>query len=226
MAGEPQSDGAADRRGRPRSLRAWNAVLTHAEQILEQEGYRALTVEAVARRSGVSKTTIYRWWPDRAAVAMDAILTAFEGGIVQPDTGSVMGDLGMQLASVVDVLTSTPRGQALAGLIAEAQTSPDVSDALRARFVARRRAAVIEVIERGRGRGELSPDTDPEIVADLLYGPIYYRLMIGHARLDRAFATAVLNQLRDGLAPASAASPVRTRITTRASGAEEEERRA
>jgi len=194
------------RPGRPRSTKAMNSVLHHAEKILEQDGYRALTVEAVAARSGVSKTTIYRWWPDRAAVAMDALLSAFEADIHEPDTGDVVGDLEAQVAEVIDLLGSTPRGPALAGLISAAQTNPDLAEALRDRFLARRRAVVIGLIERGGQRGQLAPGFDSELVADLLYGPVYYRLMIGHEPLDRDFGTTLLNQLCAGLEPHDAAA--------------------
>jgi AcrR family transcriptional regulator len=180
-------------------VRAWKAVLEVATEILETQGYAALTVDAIAAGAGVSKATIYRWWADKADVAMDAVLAAIEPEIVAPDTGSLRQDLEQQLLSVVDLLTTTSHGPAIAGLIAEIQSSPRVGEAFRERFLTARREAAFVVLRRGRERGELAPSIDLDVAVDALYGPIYYRLLLGHQPLDHHFARALLSQLCDGL---------------------------
>jgi len=197
---EPTSsvNGAASR-GRPRSMRAWKAVLDVATEILERDGYGALTVDAIAAGAGVSKATIYRWWSDKADVAMDAVLAAIESEIPVPDTGSLRKDLEQQLINVVDMLTKTSHGPAIAGLIAEIQSNERVGEAFRENFLRSRREAAFTVLRRGRERGELNKGIDFDVAVDSLYGPVYYRLLLGHQPLDRKFGKALLAQLCRGL---------------------------
>jgi AcrR family transcriptional regulator len=182
-------------------MRAWKAVLDVTTEILETQGYGALTVDAIAASAGVSKATIYRWWADKADVAMDAVLAAIEPQIASPDTGSLERDLEIQVTSVVDMLTKTSHGPAIAALIAEIQSNPRVGEAFRERFLAARREAAFAVLRRGRERGELAGYVDLDVAVDTLYGPVYYRLLLGHQPLDRGFASALLRQLCDGLTP-------------------------
>jgi AcrR family transcriptional regulator len=198
-AKQATADGAPSKRGRPRSVRAWKAVLEVAEEILETEGYAALTVDAVAARAGVSKATIYRWWDDKAAVAMEAVLNAIEPEIAAPDTGSLKGDLESQVLSVIEMLTTTPHGPALAGLIAEAQSNPTLAEAFRERFLKVRRTAARELLGRAVARGEVDPSTDLEVAVDAIYGPVYYRLLLGHRPLDERFGRTHLALVCDGL---------------------------
>jgi AcrR family transcriptional regulator len=180
-------------------MRAWKAVLDVTAEILEADGYSALTVDAIAARAGVSKATIYRWWSDKADVAMDAVLRAIEPEIAQPDTGDLRKDLELQAISVVDMLTKTSHGPAIAGLIAEIPSNPRLGEAFRERFLTARREAAFAVLRRGSERGELATAVDFEVAVDAIYGPVYYRLLLGHQPLDRKFVRALLAQLADGL---------------------------
>jgi AcrR family transcriptional regulator len=174
------------------------AVLQAASRILDQQGFAAATVEAIAARAGVSKVTIYRWWPNKDAVVMDAFLAATAASIPFPDTGSIRADLTQQVGRMVE-LYAGKMGRTLAGLIAESQSDPALAEAYRTRWFAARRAEAIEVLERGVRRGELRPDLDLDVAADLLYGPIYHRLLSGHAPLDDDFAEKLVDTALRGL---------------------------
>lgn len=166
--------------------------------MLERDGLAAVTVEAIAARAGVSKATIYRWWPNKAAVVADAFLelTAPEIGFV--DTGSVRSDLKDQMNKLARAF-SGGAGRAIAALVGEAQEDPTVAEAFRTRWISARREATRDVLRRAVERGQLRGDLDLEVAMDALYGPIYYRLLVGHAPLTEEFVGALADQLMVGL---------------------------
>jgi AcrR family transcriptional regulator len=172
-------DAAGTHEPRRRSDRAQAAILAAAWELFTARGLRELTIEAIAGRAGVGKTTIYRWWPSKAAVVLDALHEHFDATIGFPDTGSAREDLRRQLRSVIALL-NTASGEAYLALIAESQHDTQLARALAARYLAARRAAAAEVIERGIARGELRHDLDPGAVIDLLYGAVYYRVLVSH----------------------------------------------
>ena len=197
---EVQSDGsqkAAD--CRRRNERCHQAILTAAAELLEEKGYGGVSVEAIASRAGVGKQTIYRWWPCKASVVMEAYAKQVNQHLPLPDTGSVKTDLGDMLGQLAAVLGSTSAGSALAGLIAEAQTDPHVAQEFRSQMIACRRAATQTLLQRGIDRGELRPDLDLDLAIDALCGPIWYRLLLQHAPLNREFAIALIDQLMAGI---------------------------
>jgi len=187
------------RRGRPRSSRAHRAILAAAATLLAEAGYEALSIEAVAARAGVGKQTIYRWWASKADLAMEALSDLAAREVPVPDTGSAEGDLTGLLSEAFRVLTSSATGRALAGLLVAAQADGAVAEAFRARFIEGRREAVRQVLRRGVARGELRADLDAEVVVDLLYGPMWYRLLIGHAPLDASFAGELVRTAFQGM---------------------------
>jgi hypothetical protein len=136
----------------------------------------------------------------RAALAMDAFLTMIAPQLHLPfsDTGSVREDLRGQLHVVVEAFTSRT-GRTLAELIAAGQTDRELAEALRARYVAPRRAEARVVLEHGIARGELRPLPDLELVIDAIFGPVSHRLLLGHQKLDKHFADALIDLLIDGL---------------------------
>jgi AcrR family transcriptional regulator len=178
-----------------RNEQARTAILRAARELLDRRGFRRLTIEGIAARAGVGKATIYRWWPSKAAVAMDAVLEAAGPRIPFPDTGSAREDLRRQIASVIKLYTRTRTGRGLRALLAESQHDPSLAESLRDRFIASRRAEAATVFERAVERGELRPDLDVGVAIDALYGAVYYRLLVSHAPLDSAYADTLIGQL-------------------------------
>jgi AcrR family transcriptional regulator len=185
--------------GRPRSERAHRAILQAANELLESEGFAAVTVEAIAERAGVSKATVYRWWPNRAAVVMDGFLSIVSSEVPFPHTGRAREDIRIHMRRLAEAF-SGKIGRTVAALIAEGQSDPELAEALRSRWLSVRRAEAREILELGIERGELREDLDPEVAVDVLYGPIYYRMLVGHAPLDDDFADALANHVFAGLA--------------------------
>lgn len=186
--------------GRPRSEAARRAILRAANVLLARDGFQGVTMEAIAGEAGVSKATLYRWWPCKAAVLMDAFLAETGPCPPFPDTGCVREDLRQQMSGLAKAMTG-PFGALLSGMIAEAQTDPEAAAAFRASYLAPRRAEAKKALERGQGRGEVRPDADLDTVIDALYGPLYYRLLAGHAPLTPCFVDALVSLVLDGLCP-------------------------
>jgi AcrR family transcriptional regulator len=195
--GEPHAGGRGP--GRPRSTTATAAILQAARELIDERGLKALTVDAIAGRAGVSKATIYRWWPNKSAVVMDAFLADTSPRMPFPDTGSVREDLRRQLRSVIRLFNEPRTRGPFVALIAESQHDPEVARTLRERFIAARRAAAREVFERGQARGEIRADLDIDIANDALYGALYYRLLVSGAPLRPRYADALLDQFYDAM---------------------------
>jgi AcrR family transcriptional regulator len=196
---------AAARRGRPRSERARLAILEAAAELLVARGLSAVSMDAVAERAGVSKATIYRWWPTKEALALDALYN--EWAAVRPparDTGSLRGDLLSLLRPWVRLAVSRPYGRVIAALVTEAQSDPAFAAEYLARFVEPRRDQARAVFRRAVERGEIPADTKIEVALDLVYGPIYHRLLHGHAPLNDRFVRDVVDAVLDGIMPGAA----------------------
>jgi AcrR family transcriptional regulator len=188
------------RPGRPRSEKARNAILRATADLLLAHGLAAVTMDAVAERAGVSKATIYRWWPTKEALALDALYE--ESSVARPaicDTGTVGGDLLVLLQPWARMVGSRPYGRLIAALISKAQTDPAFGEQYRARFVEPRRDEARAILRRAIDRGEIPADTDIELGLDLLYGPLYHRLLHRHAALDDAFVRDVVDTTLAGL---------------------------
>jgi AcrR family transcriptional regulator len=193
------------RRGRPRSEKARVAILEAAAELLLARGLSAVSMDAVAERAGVSKATIYRWWPTKETLALDALYN--EWAAVQPaarDTGSLRGDLLSLLRPWVRLAASRPYGRVIAALVTEAQTDLAFAAEYRARFVEPRRDQARAVFRRAIERGEIPADIKIEVALDLLYGPIYHRLLHGHAPLNDRFVRDIVDAALGGIMPARA----------------------
>jgi AcrR family transcriptional regulator len=199
--GGEQARSAPRARGRPRSEEARAAILRAAIELLQSKGFSAMSVDAIAARAGVGKATIYRWWPNKAAVVMDAFLADTAPGMPFPDTGSTREDLRRQMRSVIRLFNTPTVGGPFVALLGESQHDPALAAALRERFVASRRAAAKDVLRRGVERGELRPDLDLEVVMDSLYGALYYRLLVSGQRLTPRYADVLLDQIYPALTP-------------------------
>jgi AcrR family transcriptional regulator len=179
------------RRGRPRSADTEKAILKAAAEIVIGSGLAEMTIEGVAERAGVGKASIYRRWPSRGALAFDAVVDSILTSQPTPDTGSLEGDL-IQVAAIWVRSSSDRRwGRTVAHLIAEVQSDADLAVVWRERFVNRIRKERRPIIDRAIARGEIPAGSDPELIMDLFYGPLYHRYLNGHLPLDQSFARGV-----------------------------------
>ena len=154
-----------------------------------------MSMDDVAERAGVSKATIYRWWASKELLALDALSTewAAPAPSKRTDTGSLRGDLLALLRPWLRQLHEKPYGRVIAGLVAEAQIDPDFAKLYNEHFVQPRRDVARQILLRAAARGEIPADTDSEVVLDLLYGPIYHRLLHLHAPLNERFIKDVVD---------------------------------
>ncbi len=187
------------RPGRPRSQRSRMAVLRATSELIDEVGLRAMTTDEIAGRSGVSKATIYKWWPNKYAVAVEAFLSEMAVESADPDTGSAREDFRRALRGMIRFYASKS-GRAYAQLIGEAQFDPQIGTQLRDQLIGSRRQLVGAIFDRGVARGELRSDVDPEVAIDLIFGPAMYRLVAGHAPLDDASADRIVDAAMRGLA--------------------------
>jgi AcrR family transcriptional regulator len=177
--------------GRPRSEQSRQAILRSTIKFLEREGgFPELSIEAVAADANVSKATVYRWWPTKAALVADAFSASAEQELQFIDTGSLLGDMTRQMRRLIRVFRS-PRGKVVAALLAGGQSDPELIEAFRERFLWPRRRQAYQTLQRGIDRGELARDCDLDLLLDALYGPIYMRFLIRHAELREDFADEI-----------------------------------
>lgn len=179
---------------RPRSETVHRAVLDAAVELLREEGVGGLTMEGIARRAGVSKQTLYRWWASPADVVMEAATQLAAGLVPEQDSGSLPVDLRDFVRRSVEGLAGG-LAPIVAGLMAKAQLHEAFGAAFRDRFLARRRGALRRLLDRARDRGELAADIDVDLLVDVMFGTLWYRVLARHAPLSQAFA----DQLTDAL---------------------------
>lgn len=170
-------------RGRPRSPQTEKHLLSAAYEQLEKQGYAAFSMEAVARRAGASKATLYRRWASSAELLLDALASQTAATIPLPNTGKLESDLKQLLLASFKRL-NTRTAELLRSLMAEAQVDESFKTKFRDTFIFSRRAGMRSLLEAAVNRGELPTDLDREFIIDILYGVIWYRLLIGHAPLD------------------------------------------
>lgn len=154
--------------------------------MLEAVGFSELSVESVAYKAGVGKATVYRWWPNKAALVADSFASSAIEELRFPDTGSLRTDLSIQMSGLVRVFRSR-RGKLVSALIGGGQSDAELIDAFRERFLRPRREEAYRTLRRAVERGEMSSKVDFDLVLDALYGPIYMRFLIGHGLLNREF---------------------------------------
>ena len=187
----------------PRVERSRQAILDATLQLLARDGdVGSLTVEAVAARSGVAKTTIYRRWRDKWELALDAVMIDMLPRLDEPvDVGDTRKELLTFINSVVKMLATPPYGQAMQALVSQIATDPDLARVYREQVVEPRHAELTPVIKRGIARGDLRPDTDVRLIHELLVGPIFYRLLFSGAALDRNLGRRIVDAILAGFAP-------------------------
>ena len=184
--------------GRPRSERRHNAILQAAIDLVLEHGFRAVSVESIAAKAGVAKTTIYRRWPNKAAVVMDAFMLRFSPGTQFPKAKKVTDSVRLQMRTMARAFTSKD-GAVVKALLAEAQFDVELATAFRERWTLPRRKMALAVFQKAISQGELRADIDLEATIDLLYAPMYYRLQMGTGSLSDAYIDEIFDQAMKGL---------------------------
>ena len=188
-------------RGRPRSEKARKAILDATADLLLARGLSAVSMDAVAERAGVSKATIYRWWPTKETLALDALYAEWAAAGPAPrDTGTLRGDLLSLLRPWARLVGERPHARVIAALLSEAQTDPAFAEEYRRHVVEPRRALATAVFLRAVERGEIDEGTKIDVALDLIYGPLYHRLLQGHAKLTDRFVQDVVDMALNGIA--------------------------
>ena len=205
----PDGETAAARpRGRPRSERSRRAILRAASDLAMHRDVGQISMDAIAERAGASKATIYRWWPSKELLLLDALRCEWETATPEPvDTGSLAGDLDAIIVPWTRELTAKPYGRVIAALVASAQADLEFGREYRAKFVHPRRERGRAALGRAAQRGEIAADVDVETALDLLYGPVYHRLLHGHAAVDEPFARAIVDGVLCALSAPRGARP-------------------
>jgi AcrR family transcriptional regulator len=178
-------------RGRPRDPRTRAAILTAARGLLEKGGLTAVTIEAIANKAGVSRPTIYRYWPNAPAVAMAAFLEASGAPAAGKASRSPLAALRAQLHAVADAFAA-PAGRSVAAMVAAAQSETELAKAFRNEFIARNRDAARLLLERCIEERLVAPPSDIDLALDLIFGTLFYRLLMGHAPITRALVDQLL----------------------------------
>ncbi|HRC06797.1 MAG TPA: TetR/AcrR family transcriptional regulator [Miltoncostaeales bacterium] len=184
-----------------RALRTTDAILAAAREILAEGGVRGLTVEGVAARSGVAKTSIYRRFAGKHEIAL-AILLEIVPTVGQPrDRGDTRRELVDYIERTIRAFRDTAMGAVLKGLVSDLATDLQLSGAFRVQVIAQRMAATQAILERGIARGEIRPDVNMELAHELLVSPIFYRMFLSGEPLRTVFATQIVDSILPGLRP-------------------------
>ena len=180
--------------GRRRNEQARLAVLQATVELLLRADAPPITMDAVAAAAGVGKQTIYRWWPSKAAVLVDALTHAARDRVPTMDSGDVHRDVTGFLEATFRAANSKAVSRALRTVMADAQHDAQAAEVLH-RYTAERRSAMLALLKRGQDRGQLVDDADLGLIVDLAFGFVWYRLLIGHAPLTKTDAAKLAARL-------------------------------
>lgn len=182
----------AERPAQPTRSRTEEAIIDATRELLAESGVQRLTVEGVAARAGVAKTTIYRRWRSKDELALAVLIDMVDKVAAVPDLGDTRAELVAFLNGGVKILGSTMMGRVMQGLVSDLAADPALAAAFRERVVGRRVAEIRRLVERGIARGELRADADYELLNELLFGPVYYRLLLSGAPLEAKLAERIV----------------------------------
>lgn len=199
--------------GRARSDASRMAILEATLKLLETTPVQQISIESIAREAGVGKATIYRWWNSKAAVVIEAFLHTHLSHTPMPKVESPREALTRHVHLLIEEYSGWS-GRIVSQIMAEGQSDPDVLREFRERFWYGRRAVVREVLEEARRRGEIRDDLDAELQMDILYAPIYFRLLMRHLPLDKKFADqhcAAIMQMLTPIGKDAGAAPAKKR---------------
>lgn len=185
-------------RGRPRDEAARRRILQAALDLMDEVAFAQVTAEAIAERAGASKATVYRWWPNKAAVVIEAFREAIAPELPLEDTGSLRKDLTSQLQNFARVLSGRG-GRMLQSFVVAARSDPDVAAAFRSIWSDPRRKEARKMLRRKQASGQLRRNTDLDLVLDSLYGPLYYRFLVKNEPPSQKYAGALAALVVEGL---------------------------
>lgn len=178
--------------GRPRCEQVHQAILDATKQMLVNTPIRDLTIEGIAKTAGVGKPTIYRWWPCKCTLVMEAFLDNELNNLAFPKNTTITKALQTHIAALVTTL-SNQKGQTIADLIGEGQSQPKILERFRNLFFEQILGEARTAIDMAKQNGEIEQSLNTDIVLDMIYGPVYYRLLVGHEPLDKAFSQQLSN---------------------------------
>jgi AcrR family transcriptional regulator len=185
-------------RGRPRDEAVRRRILKAALGLMDEVAFAQVTAEAIAERAGASKATVYRWWPNKAAVVIEAFREAIAPELPLRDTGSLRGDLTTQVRNFARILSGRG-GRMLRSFIVAARSDPDVAAAFRSIWSDPRRAEAKEMLRQKQTNGQLRNDADLDLVLDSLYGPLYYRFLVKNEPPSQNYAAELAALVIEGL---------------------------
>ncbi|MEM9133952.1 MAG: TetR/AcrR family transcriptional regulator [Actinomycetota bacterium] len=188
-------------RGRTRDDNARLRILDAAFELVGGDGPGAVTINSIAAEAGVAKQTIYRWWPSRTAVVLDALVHGTMRATPFRRSDDIRGDFERHLAAVIKLFNS-PTGAVIRELVADAQSDEDIADEFRARFWGPRRDLSAARLRAGQEQGTIRSDLDVELVLDTVYGPLWLRLLIGHLPMRRTDAARIVDAVWPGIGAA------------------------
>ena len=191
---EPNGDAAATRRGRPRSAETTNAILQSAYTLMATTGLAATSIDAVARNSNVSKMTIYKWWPSREALLIDAFLNQASLMLPLPTTGTPAEQLRCHAAAYARALQGE-FGKVQLAVISECISNTGSAEIFYERYLQYRRTALIELIVAGQHDGSIGAAGTPEDLYDAIYGSLFYRYVFGIKPISPAQARNLVDTL-------------------------------
>lgn len=204
MRSEPETSPLAPRhaagRGRPRSAEAQDKILAATAELLSEGGFHSVTMEAVAARAGVAKTTLYRWWPNRAALALDCVSARMTPISPAPRAGSYRKRFQRQLKATIRLLNGR-QGQSILALIGAKQTDRSLGQAYSEQIARPRRAHTRKMAHQAIAVGELAPGTDPDLFLDAIYGPLYYRKVVSGEAVTDDFIDRIVDAAFRAFAP-------------------------
>jgi AcrR family transcriptional regulator len=187
-------------RGRPRSAEAEEAILRTALEILDDVGYGSFSIEAVATRAGVGRPTIYRRWPSKLELAIEAV-----GRLAPPlkvtDTGDPLADLRHLVAALLPDMTSSAAGRAIIAAASDPGVHAELARRLDERYLRPRRAVIAGLLRRAADAGQMRPDLDPELLIDLVLGAALYRWLVTGQPVNRQTARQIVDTVLDLAAP-------------------------
>ncbi|MFD6274999.1 TetR/AcrR family transcriptional regulator [Streptomyces sp. NPDC060209] len=193
-----------------RSERSRRATLDAALELCTEKGYGRVTVEAIAARAGVSKKTIYRWWPSKGAVMLEAFADVFVGATPFVDTGDVAADLRRHINGAVKVVSTAPYGPAYAGILSEMHHDDALARAVREQLVGPRFEAAVGRLRRAQEQGQIPAGADLPLAVEMLYGPVYYRHVLRKPAQDEATVAALVDHVLRSLTAGGGSGPTGT----------------
>jgi AcrR family transcriptional regulator len=184
--------------GRPRSESSKIAILNATIDLLDKSGYSTLTIEAIAAHAGVGKATIYRWWANKSFLVLDAFLMSTETHMYFLEKTSIRENFRQQLHTLANVLNGT-LGRTMIALVAESGEDSELAKAFYTNYLNPRREDAKMILERAIAQGELQSTINIDVASDMLYGPIYFRILIYKKKVDAEFIDTLVNQVMEGI---------------------------